>query len=218
MAETQKTFPAESGLILYCFPDQRYGVSLADWDDDAAEATEQAAPNLGRYDVTLDDTYRYWMVFEGGDQPTDWDQWVIQLDIVEESVSGGSWTEEEKAQIRYRLGLDGATQAPSSPSTVPIVIPQPEEAHLSTGATIIRTGQGAISPNTLVTFQLVGGTGALQSILRTDRFTIQSDEAGLLVGTFIRGAQYRCWRKTETRQTVFRVPNESTFLIPEIVD
>jgi hypothetical protein len=99
MAETQKTFPAESGLILYCFPDQRYGVSLADWDDEAAEATEQSAPNLGRYDVTLDDTYRYWMVFEGEDQPTDWDQWVLQLDIGEVLLTAESFSESAIARI-----------------------------------------------------------------------------------------------------------------------
>ena len=81
MADIEKTFPAESGLILYCFPDQRYGVSLADWDDDAVVADEQDAPNLGRYDVTLDDTYRYWMVFDGAAQPADWDQWVDVIDV-----------------------------------------------------------------------------------------------------------------------------------------
>lgn len=99
MADIEKTFPAESGLILYCFPDQRYGVSLADWDDDAAEATEQASPNLGRYDVTLDDTYRYWLVFEGEDQPTDWDQWVDVVDIYEGVLQSADFADSAIAKI-----------------------------------------------------------------------------------------------------------------------
>ena len=81
MANVAKTFTSAPDKVLYLFPHSRYNVSLADWGDDAVEATEQAAPDLGRYDVTLDDTYRYWMVFEGAAQPTDWDQYVDIIDI-----------------------------------------------------------------------------------------------------------------------------------------
>jgi hypothetical protein len=89
VADVPITFPAESVPSLACFPDQRYGISLSQWDDFAVEAIEQSAPNLGRYDVTLDDTYRYWMVFEGliQTQPTDWNQWIDVIDLMNLSIS-----------------------------------------------------------------------------------------------------------------------------------
>jgi hypothetical protein len=100
VADLEKTFPQESGLTLYCFPDQRYDdVSLDDWDDLAVDANEQAAPDLGRYDVTLDDTYRYWMVFEGATQPTDWDQWIDVIDIYDGQITAENLSTSAIAKI-----------------------------------------------------------------------------------------------------------------------
>jgi len=86
VANIEKTFPQATGKLLTLFPHEKEGVSLASWSSLKAEAEERAAPNLGRYDVTLDDTYRYWMVFEGSTQPTDWDQWVDVIDIYDGKI------------------------------------------------------------------------------------------------------------------------------------
>ena len=72
MANITITFPAEADLTLRAFPDEQYGVSLADWGTDAKVATQSDAPNKGKYTATLDDTYRYWAVFIGAGQPNDW--------------------------------------------------------------------------------------------------------------------------------------------------
>lgn len=81
MANVEKTFPQATGKVLYCFPEERYALSFSAWSGTRALATESAAPNLGRYTVTLDDTYRYWLVFEGSATPADWDQWIDKIDI-----------------------------------------------------------------------------------------------------------------------------------------
>lgn len=87
MTNVVKPFLAESGLILSCYPDRRYDLSLDDWNDHMSVAEEEDSPDLGSYLVTLDDTYRYWLVFEGEDQPTDWDQWVDNIDIKDGKIT-----------------------------------------------------------------------------------------------------------------------------------
>ena len=86
MADITKTFVQATDKLLTLFPHRRHGVSLANWNSLKREADEDAAPNLGSYTVTLDDTYRYWFVYEGSDAPDDWDQWVDILDIYDGAI------------------------------------------------------------------------------------------------------------------------------------
>jgi len=100
MANVAKTFPTAPGKFLYLFPHSRYGVSLADWGTATRKtATEQAAPNLGLYDVTLDDAYRYWMVFEGVTAPTDWDMYVDIIDIYDGALQSTDFSDSALAKI-----------------------------------------------------------------------------------------------------------------------
>ena len=86
MANIEKDFVFDTGKTLRLFPDRRYGVSPSTWGSNAKVATEQSSPNHGTYDVTLDDTYRYWMGFEGSGQPANWGLWQFVLDIYDGKI------------------------------------------------------------------------------------------------------------------------------------
>ena len=56
--------------------------SLADWSTHRVQLTEKAAPNLGRYQGSADDTKGYdWAVFSGANQPDSWDERVAIVDL-----------------------------------------------------------------------------------------------------------------------------------------
>lgn len=81
MANILKKFVSAPNKILYLFPHADYELSFSTWEANKKQATQESAPDLGRYSVTLDDTYRYWMIFEGSGTPSDWDQWTGIYDI-----------------------------------------------------------------------------------------------------------------------------------------
>jgi hypothetical protein len=71
MASRSVSTTQTTGLTLYAYPD---GVSLANWSTSRVAITEQAAPNLGRYAGTLDDSIAtLWRLFIGASQPSGWD-------------------------------------------------------------------------------------------------------------------------------------------------
>lgn len=86
MADVVKTFSAEVDQDYYLYPHQDYGLSLADWATHVKPATQADAPNKARYSATLDDTYRYWMVFIGATQPTDWSEWEYVVDLEADAI------------------------------------------------------------------------------------------------------------------------------------
>lgn len=82
MADKAVSFMADTGKTTYrLFPSQENGVSLSTWGSNAKVATEAAAPDLGKYTATVDDTYRYWTLFDGASQPASWGEWVAVIDI-----------------------------------------------------------------------------------------------------------------------------------------
>lgn len=99
MANIEKKFTQATDKILYLFPHVQYGLNITSWGDNSVEATEDESPNLGRYSVTLDDTYRYWYVFEGEDQPIDWDQWVDVVDIYDGITTSNDLSDSAIAKI-----------------------------------------------------------------------------------------------------------------------
>ena len=81
MANLAITFDGETGKTYRLFPAPRYDLSLADWATYKKDATQQASPNAGKYDVTVDDTYRYYRAFDGDTQPASWALWELEIDI-----------------------------------------------------------------------------------------------------------------------------------------
>jgi len=81
MANLAISFDADAGKTYRLFPAPRYGLSLADWTTYKKNATEQSSPNAGTYTATIDDTYRYYRVFEGDSQPANWSLWDYEVDI-----------------------------------------------------------------------------------------------------------------------------------------
>lgn len=87
MADRDITFPWDADATIRLFPDQRYGLSLSTWATHVKTPTQQAAPNKGRYDATTNDTYRFYMIFEGSSQPSDWGLWLAVIDTVAASAT-----------------------------------------------------------------------------------------------------------------------------------
>jgi hypothetical protein len=68
----QVSLTRQPGQTLYAYPD---GYSLADWITHRVQLVEQSAPNLGRYQATLDESKStLWRFFEGAGQPTNWSE------------------------------------------------------------------------------------------------------------------------------------------------
>lgn len=92
MANKLITFKEDPDKALRLFPDERYDISLSTWGTNARVATQAASPNQGKYSATVDDTYRYWTVFEGATQPANWSSWLQVIDIEEETISNALLT------------------------------------------------------------------------------------------------------------------------------
>lgn len=87
MADKAIKFKYDPDKTLRLFPDERYDLSLSTWVANAKVANQRAEPDKGLYDATIDDTYRYWVVFEGVDQPADWSKWLYLLDTADPEIS-----------------------------------------------------------------------------------------------------------------------------------
>lgn len=150
---------------------------------------------------------------------------VIQQIIIAEGTlveitedAGQDWTEEERAQIRYRLGLNGDASAPIPPVPDPIVIPPSLNPAMSVGYLITRNSEGIAVPNSKVKFQISRGPGIAGNSYTISSFLVESDEDALLVVELPRGAAYKAWVSDANKYTYFVVPDEDTFQIPEIFD
>lgn len=126
MANISRSFVSAPNKTLTLFPHSVYGLDLADWGTYSKSSTQQDAPNLGRYDTVLDDTYRLWMIFEGSAQPTDWDKWIGKYDIDELIITESDWARETGDILRLMSGGTVVfSQAPVTPQgkiSGPIII------------------------------------------------------------------------------------------------
>lgn len=190
MADKDISFLWDIDKTLRLFPDRRYGLSLSTWGANAKTADEEAAPNKGSYESTVDDTYRYYVLFEGSAQPDDWSEWLAVIDI-----------------------LLNATPQTSSP----VVLPPPENPALSTGYGYTYNNQMVATAGIEVLFQMIVGPDGEEQLIQTIPFTVESDEAGLITVDLLRGATYKVWGTDVKRGRVIEVPNEDSFALPEIL-
>jgi len=104
MADKAIKFKYDPDKTLRLFPDERHDVSLDTWVANAKVANQREAPNKGLYDAIIDDTYRYWVVFEGSDQPTDWSKWVMVVDIESGKITADDLTPSALQIINQNIG------------------------------------------------------------------------------------------------------------------
>ena len=75
-----KYFTAPTGSVVKALPFP--AGSLANYVSQGVAAVEAAAPNLGRFSISLDDaTSMQWYLFIGSSQPTSWDDWYQSFDL-----------------------------------------------------------------------------------------------------------------------------------------
>lgn len=79
MALRQIRYAGEINQTLYAFPMNQ---GLAEWLTYRAVLTQSIAPNLGRYQNTVDDDIAYeWAIFAGAGQPADWSEAITSYDV-----------------------------------------------------------------------------------------------------------------------------------------
>lgn len=110
-----------------------------------------------------------------------------QLDTAGESTD---WTDEERKQIRYRLGIDGATDAPTHPDVPPSVITPPGDPALATAYIKLVLADGSPAVGETISYRLVapptgGGVGYSQRTQESD----PSDDAGVIQFPVVRGSE-----------------------------
>lgn len=103
MANVDRVFSGEIDTTYRLFPDQRYELSLSDWGTYVKTPVERSSPDKGQYDVTLDDTYRYWMVFATSVQPDNWSEWELIVDIESGKITSDDLSQSAIVKInQYR--------------------------------------------------------------------------------------------------------------------
>jgi len=132
-----------------------------------------------------------------------------------------TWTNEEKAQIRYRLGLDGTATAPAEPEADPIVV-TPATGILTTGWLVSRVN-GVPTADIVIRYQLAqepdSDTG---SSYDTTVYTSTSNSIGVVELPLLKGAYYYIWRNSASRPgntPLYQVPADagSTLELPSHV-
>jgi hypothetical protein len=103
-------FNTTTGGTYYAYPLTQ---SLASWATYRALLTEAAAPNLGRYTATLNDTYGMsWAVFSGSSQPSSWDLNVAMIDITSDAIQSASTVDPDiVSDARTWFGADSGAKA-----------------------------------------------------------------------------------------------------------
>lgn len=125
------------------------------------------------------------------------------LDPVLEAIealesASGTWTEEEKAQIRYRLGLDGTATAPEEPAVDPIVI-TPATGIMTTGYLVTRV-KGVATAGITIYYQHVQEPTADRGSSYDDTiYSAISNSEGIAELSLVKGGLYYIWRSSATR-------------------
>lgn len=108
------------------------------------------------------------------------------------------WTEDEKAQIRYRLGLDGTATAPDEPDVDPIVI-TPATGIMTTGYLVTRVN-GVPTAGITIRYQQAQEPAADRGSSYDDTvYSAVSNSEGIAELSLVKGGLYYVWRSAATR-------------------
>ena len=161
-------------------------------------------------------THFWWNVESTPETGTLWELLAVEV----RQINAVSWSTAERAQIRYRLGIDGATAAPTAPEVEPsVVTPAPDPARTNAFLTTY-DAQGAKQGGVTVEFMLVdptpGASGAGASYPRVV-FSAMSDEQALLQVTLKRGATYKGRRDKGEWHEFTTTTDTATYALPVIL-
>ena len=136
-------------------------------------------------------------------------------------AGGTDWTAGERAQIRFRLGMNGTATAPTEPVPDPIVI-TPGTGNVTTAYLTCLTAALVAEAGVTVSQEFqqtaVGETGMAYSGAAVRTFT--SGGTGVVQMACVKGATYRFWRGTsQTGGIVVTIPADAgaTFELPSLI-
>lgn len=125
------------------------------------------------------------------------------LDPVLEAIAAletasATWTDAEKAQIRYRLGLDGTATAPAEPDVDPIVI-TPATGIMTTGYLVTRV-KGVPTAGITIRYQQAQEPAADRGSSYDDTvYSATSNSEGIAELSLVKGGLYYVWRSAASR-------------------
>lgn len=145
-----------------------------------------------------------------------------QLDAILEAAGAGGtdWTDEERAEIRYRLGLTGTATAPAGSTPDPIVINPPDDEDQTTGYTITRDSSLARLPAVTVRVMMIESPADESGQFYSDGVqSIVSDDNAIAQMPLRKGATYLVWSGSQKNAITVAVPADAadTFALPSIV-
>lgn len=122
---------------------------------------------------------------------------VLEAITALESASA-TWTDAEKAQIRYRLGLDGTATAPAEPDVDPIVI-TPATGIMTTGYLVTRV-KGVPTAGITIRYQQAQEPASDRGSSYDDAvYTSVSNSEGIAELSLVKGGLYYVWRSAGSR-------------------
>lgn len=122
---------------------------------------------------------------------------VLEAIAALESASA-TWTDAEKAQIRYRLGLEGTATAPPEPDVDPIVI-TPATGIMTTGYLVTRV-KGVPTAGITIRYQQAQEPAADRGSSYDDTvYSAVSNSEGIAELSLVKGGLYYVWRSSASR-------------------
>lgn len=122
----------------------------------------------------------------------------MALSLAPSGSSSGDWTDGEKAQIRYRLAIDGTATAPTEPEAEPIVV-TPATGIMTTGWLVTRVN-GVPTAGIKIYYQHVQEPTADRGSSYDDTiYSSTSNSEGIAELSLVKGGLYYIWRSSATR-------------------
>lgn len=122
----------------------------------------------------------------------------VTAEVNAAGASGGDWTNTEKAQIRYRLGLEGTATAPPEPDVDPIVI-TPATGIMTTGYLVTRV-KGVPTAAITIRYQQAQEPAADRGSSYDDTvYSAVSNSEGIAELSLVKGGLYYVWRSSASR-------------------
>lgn len=146
----------------------------------------------------------------------------ISADIAGISVGagGGDWSDAEKAQIRYRLGLDGTATAPDDPDGEPIVV-EPGSGNFTTGYVTCFDQDGQMLPNCKLYQRMIEVPASdVGYAYDSSQTSVTSNTVGVAqFPRLVKGGTYLFFRGLEREGTVVTIPTSagSTYALPSVI-